>query len=210
MNLLEKSKTKSAKTDLKKEEIIRVASHLFSEKGFRETSLEEIGGKVNLHKTSLFYYFKNKEGILMAIMDTFIIDHLNILEEIINDTKLSGADKFKLALEKHFTLACDFGDHINIYLNEIKSLSPENRKKYYYKRKQYELLFENIIWEVQTDKKSPLFEGLDSKIVTLAILGMCNWIIKWYNDSGPLKPNEIFQIFYSILTKTKITDSSVD
>ena len=52
---------------VKVEEIIQVASHLFSTKGYEATSLKEIADEVGLHKTSLFHYFKNKEEILMGI-----------------------------------------------------------------------------------------------------------------------------------------------
>jgi len=184
------------------EDILNIASHLFSEKGYKATSLQEIADKVGLHKTSLFHYFKNKEEILMGVMDESLVDHMNILNEVANNPNLSGEEKLKIALEKQVSVTCKYKDHINVYLSEIKSLSPQNREKYNRTRKQYETYFEQIIEEIQEDKKSDLLKGLDPKIVKLGILGMCNWTIKWYHESGPLTPEEIYQIFYGIITKT--------
>lgn len=187
----------------KADEIVDVASRLFSQKGYEATSLKEIADHVGLHKTSLFHYFKNKENILMEVMDKSLKDHLNILNEIVNNSDMSGEEKFRLALEKQVLVTCKYKDHINVYLTEVRSLSPENQKKCIRKRKQYEAYFEQIIKEVQSDSKSNLFKGLDSTIVKLGILGMCNWIIKWYYEDGRLTPEEIFEILYSLITKGK-------
>ena len=188
----------------KQDEIISVASRLFSQKGYSATSLMEIADNVGLHKTSLFHYFRNKEEILMAVMDKSLKDHMNILNEIVNDPDLSGMEKLRLALEKQVFVTCKYKDHINVYLSEIKSLSTENRKKYNKKRKQYEMYFEKIIKEAQAEENSQLFKGLSSKVVNLGILGMCNWIIKWYHENGDLSPREIYQTFYGIITNTSL------
>ncbi|MFH1125173.1 MAG: helix-turn-helix domain-containing protein [Pseudomonadota bacterium] len=51
------------------EKILSAASRLFSKKGYKTTSLQEIADQVGLHKTSLFHYFKGKDEILMRVMD---------------------------------------------------------------------------------------------------------------------------------------------
>lgn len=187
----------------KAEQIIEVASRLFSEKGYKATSLRDIGSHATLHKSSLFNYFANKEEILMAVMDKSLNKHMNILNEIANDNRLAGIEKFKLALEKQILVTCRYRDHINVYLTEIMSLSPANREKYNKKRKEYESCFERIVKEAQADDRSGLVKGLDPKIVKLGVLGMCNWMIKWYHDDGVLRPEEIFEVFYRLLTHRK-------
>jgi len=191
----------------KLEEIISIASRLFSQRGYGGTTLRAIGNRAGLHKSSLFHYFKNKEEILMAVMDKSLKDHMNILNDIVNDPHLSGMEKLKAALEKQVAEICKYTDHINVYLSEIKSLTPKNRRKYKLKRKRYENYFEKIIKEVQADKKSKLFRGLDPKIVNLGILGMCNWMIVWYEEKGPLTPEDIYQIFYAMITNTSLQKS---
>jgi len=186
----------------KVEEIIQVASHLFSTKGYDATSLKEIADQVGLHKTSLFNYFNNKEELLMGIMDQSLNEHLTILDEIVKDSTLNGVEKFKLALEKQVLVTCRYKDHINVYLSETRSLSTENQKKYNIKRKDYEGYFDKIIKEVQADETIDLFKGLDTKLVRLAILGMCNWTIKWYSDKGSMEPQDIYKSFYRLITKS--------
>ncbi len=192
----------------KKNEIIDAASVLFSRKGYKATTIEQISNKANLHKSSLFHYFKNKEDVLMAVMDKSLNNHLNILTKIVVDPTLRGEEKLKLALGKQISTACRYRDHINVYLSEINSLSPEKRKKYTKRRKEHESCYEHIIKEIQADDTSNLFKGLDPKIVKLGILGMCNWTIKWYDENGPSEPTEIHDTFYSILTGRPIDDAN--
>ena len=183
----------------KADEIISVACSLFSRKGYSATSLKEIADQVGLHKTSLFHYFRNKEEILMEVMDKGLREYVDVLDDPAIDPNLKAEEKLWVALEKQVSVICKYKDYINVGLNEIKSLSPGNREKYNAKRKQYGKRFEQIILEIQGDYGSGLFKGLNFKIVNLGILGMCNWIINWYKEDGPLGPKEISEIFFDVL-----------
>ena len=68
-------------------------------------------------------------------------------------------------------------------------------------RKEHETLFEEIIKLVQKDKKSNLFKNVNSRIVKFGILGMCNWIIKWYDEGGRSTLEEIYEGFHAIITR---------
>jgi AcrR family transcriptional regulator len=185
----------------KREEIIQFASRLFSLKGYNATSLQDIAAEVGLHKTSLFHYFKNKEEILMEVMEISFKEYTDILNDSVKNGTISAEEKFRLALEEQVSVICKYKHYINVALNEIKSLTPENRGKYTRTRNDYGKHFEKIIREVQADEKSSLFKGIDQKIITLGILGMCNWIIKWYRKDGPLTPKEISDIFFKMITE---------
>ena len=194
-------KTATGTEGSKRKEVIEIASRLFSLKGYTATSLQDLADEVGLHKTSLFHYFKNKEEILMEVMNISFREYTEILDDSFKDAHLSAEEKFRVALEEQVSVICKYKHYINVALNEIKSLSPENRGKYTRTRNDYGQHFENIIKEVQADPESNLFKGLDPKIVNLGILGMCNWLIKWYRKDGPLNPKEISDIFFKMLTK---------
>jgi len=187
------------KTENTEEKILSAASQLFSDRGYKATSMDEIGGQVGLHKTSLFHYFKSKEEILMRVMDESLRDHIPALKQILDDPKLTSKEKLRLALKRQILVTCKFKDHINVWLTEAKGLPLKKRERYNKTRKQYETYFEEIIRQVQKDKKTDLFKGLDPRLVKLGILGMCNWLTKWYDENGPSTPEEIYTTFYSMI-----------
>lgn len=53
----------------KKEDIMQSAAMLFSNKGFRETSIAEISRMTGAAEGTIFYHFKNKEELFLCILE---------------------------------------------------------------------------------------------------------------------------------------------
>jgi len=183
----------------KYEKIISVAGSLISKKGYNGTSFQGIADKVGIHKTTIFHYFRNKEDLLLKVLERSVEEVNSNLRQIVSDEGLGPEEKLKRALNNHLRLMLGkYADNVNAYLYELRNLSPKNRRKYLEKRKMYEKDFRKIVDEM---KGRGYFDGLDSKIVTFGILGMLNWVIKWYKKSGPLGAEDISDIFYRMLVK---------
>lgn len=56
------------KENPKREEILEAGSECFARFGFDKTTLDDIGQLAGLNKASLYYYFKNKEEIFIAVV----------------------------------------------------------------------------------------------------------------------------------------------
>ncbi|NLI25711.1 MAG: TetR/AcrR family transcriptional regulator [Bacteroidales bacterium] len=52
-----------------RDQIIETASRIFSKYGFRKTTMDEIARVMGKGKSSIYYYFKNKEEIYEAVID---------------------------------------------------------------------------------------------------------------------------------------------
>jgi AcrR family transcriptional regulator len=185
--------------DNKYEKIISVAGKLISQRGYKGTSLQKISDEVGLHKSSLFHYFKNKEELLLRILEHSTDEVSTKLRKIIIENTLSPEEKLKEAIDNHLTLLSENFDRVNVYLNQIRSLSKKNQKIYLKKRKQYREDLEKIIEQM---KEKGYFKGLNTKIVTLGLLGMLNWVAKWFRRKGPLTIKDVSNIFYMMITKT--------
>jgi hypothetical protein len=44
-------------------------------------------------------------------------------------------------------------------------------------------------------KTGELQDDLDVKVAGYAILGMCNWVYRWYNPEGDMSAEEIAAVF---------------
>lgn len=55
----------------KKESIVRAAAILFSSKGFENTRMSEISSMTGAAEGTIFYHFKNKEDLFLAILEQF-------------------------------------------------------------------------------------------------------------------------------------------
>lgn len=63
------------RNEVRRAQILEAAAEVFGEVGYGPATLEAIGERVGLSKTSLYYYVKSKEELLAQIM-------LNLLDEI--------------------------------------------------------------------------------------------------------------------------------
>jgi len=183
-----------SKTGNQYEKIIAIASQLMSEKGYKGASLQEIADLVGIHKSTLFHYFKNKEELLLTVLGIAIEDVTRNLVVILENENLSPEEKLRQAIVSHLDSLSKYIDNVNVYHSEIRFLSGKNRRKYIETRKYYASCFEQIIDEIK-ESDSGHFRGLDTKIVTFGILGMCNWMVKWFNGSGPFNTKDIADIF---------------
>lgn len=183
----------------KYEKILKVAAALIRQKGYNGASLQEIANKVRIHKSTIFHYFKNKEELLLRILEESVDEVTSDLRRIVNNNNLKPEEKLKDAFDNHLCSMLEkHSDNVNAYLYELRNLSEKNRNIYLGKRKRYEKDFERIIKEM---KAEGFFRGLNTKMVTYGILGMLNWVAKWYKKEGPLSPKEISDIFYKMVTK---------
>lgn len=74
------------KSAQKRQQIISVAKSCFAQFGYDRTTLDDIGRRMGLNKSSLYYYFRNKEEIYTEVV-------LQEAENIIRDLQVEMLDK---------------------------------------------------------------------------------------------------------------------
>lgn len=79
--------------DRRRDDIINTANRLFFQKGFEGVSMEEIANEVELSKSTLYFYFKDKESLYFAIVNRGIkILKLMVIEETARCIKKDGLE----------------------------------------------------------------------------------------------------------------------
>ena len=92
---------KTAKNhNTKKDELVEIAEKLFLEKGYEETSVDDILNASGLSKGGFYHYFKSKEEVLAESISNFSEDLLKELEPLIEDKSIDALDKLKRFMEK--------------------------------------------------------------------------------------------------------------
>jgi AcrR family transcriptional regulator len=62
---------------IRKETILQHARHLFANKGYAETSMDDIAHACNVQKASLYHYFASKQEILQQMVDLEVSEWWN-------------------------------------------------------------------------------------------------------------------------------------
>ena len=75
--------------------ILDVSTRLFSEKGYDDTSLQDIINETKLSKGAIYHHFSSKEDILKANFHRLGNENAEIFAKIRDDSRLSGIEKLR-------------------------------------------------------------------------------------------------------------------
>ncbi len=89
----------------RKEAILKTAITLFSKKGYGETSMAEISNLSNVAEGTVFYHFKNKETLLLAVLERTKKDITREFENYLGNKNFSnGMDMMENAVSFYLYL----------------------------------------------------------------------------------------------------------
>ena len=89
-------KKNSKKPEIRRQELIDVASALFAEKGYEAVSVRDILNVVNGAPGMFYYYFKSKQDIYIAAQEQYITQRLERKCTIIEDETVSFDEKLPI------------------------------------------------------------------------------------------------------------------
>ncbi|MBD2847147.1 TetR/AcrR family transcriptional regulator [Paenibacillus sp. IB182496] len=95
----------AAEAEQSRQQIMRSARAIFVEKGYGAASMEEIRGRSGMSKGSIYYHFKSKQQLFLAILEQNIQDWLDKWKQIAQPDQ-SLTDKLH-ALAVHWVLDFD-------------------------------------------------------------------------------------------------------
>src|ERR1700736_699381 len=181
--------------DIKRDAVLQTAAHMFLEQGYRRTSMSELAKRLQITKPALYYYFHNKEQILVEC-DRAGITLIETLPDKALVSRGTGLTKVKAYIEAYAksVVLYDFGRCVAM-LDE-NELSLQTRKEVRALKRRIDASIRGYIEEGITDKS---IAPCDAKLASFAMSGAINWIGTWYKPSGPLSGVEIADHFTNLL-----------
>ncbi len=135
----------------KRERILKVSLKLFMEKGFNQTSIEEITKFAGISKGSFYTYFKSKEELLENIIESLIENVEKEFFKIVSIKKKNPVDYIESFLKLNLSLSKNFSSSILTIIRDV-SFAPTKvreemrkrlRKRIDEKLKQFVLLLKD-------------------------------------------------------------------
>ena len=174
----------------------KIAAALFNQKGYLETSMDDISIAGQLSKGGIYHYFSSKHEILYFISTNYMDLLLKDLEQELK--KIDGSlSKIKFIIFRHIDTYTKYTSEAKTTLHEAHLLPPHYFKIYSGKEKKYYRIVADVLSEVIGGPipKSRL------RVITFTLLGMCNWIYHWYKPKGHVSPSELSEIITNIFSK---------
>ena len=184
---------------LRIQKITATAAGLFHRKGYRSTTLDDVSKELGITKAALYHYVSSKEKLLSRI-------YIQALENIFRNTdKIAGKDlppdvRLRLIIQNHIKgIVIQSISMFSVFFTEENQLPEKEFRKIRREKRKYTQIVEGIIEE---GISQGLFKKTDPKLQAFAIIGMCNWVYKWYKPGhNPFTPDQIADHFVSLLER---------
>jgi len=140
----------------RRKEIFNASVHLFLEKGFTETSMREIADAAGIGKSTLYYYFKSKDEILISYFRNELTK-ITLRAEEIAEQNLSIVEKLRNIMQMHLAYLVDNKKNFLKLSLEAQRLSFESQEKIQKTRHAYQDLLCTLIEAgIQTGELRPV------------------------------------------------------
>jgi len=116
------------------ENILKVAIELFSEKGYKNTSVREICSRAKVNVAAVNYHFKSKLGVGQAVIKYLFEDYEERQSILFPSTKITTASEWEERMKAfiyHFILFREECDERNYYRSKLIFIELDNPSELY-------------------------------------------------------------------------------
>ncbi len=186
----------SRKQAFVREEILASATRLFAERGYRAVTIDDVATNLGYTKSVVYYYFKSKHEILWQLFQRTFELFFQSAEAIRKENLPTDVALAKM-LRLHAVNVMKHRDTTAIWNRDESELEPQQRRQVRQMKRDYDALFESVF---EAGVKQGLFREMPLHIAVGGMLGMSNWLYVWYDDKGPLSPDQIADHFTALLS----------
>jgi len=173
---------KSASESPRRAEICRAAARIFRDRGFDATAVSDIARALRMTKAGLYHYFPSKEAMLFEIM-SFGMERME--DEVMRPAREIAEPEARLRqmLMQHARIITRAEGAVAQLFHEQRALPASMRKVVNDQERRYFRLVRDTLQELETAGR---LRDVDPSIAALSLIGMIQWLPRWFRDDGPL------------------------
>jgi AcrR family transcriptional regulator len=177
--------------------IVRSAATAFGELGYRAATLDAIAERAGLSKVTLYRYVSSKEELLSLVVERTIDEFQQGLRRIIAEHRPAD-DTLRRIIRYQVTLLAEHLPFLTVFFSEEGGLPAPMAARSARAKREYDQAIERVVRE---GIEAGLFRDLPPNLVVFGLLGMCNWLHKWYRPDGKRSAEEIADVFVALLER---------
>ena len=171
----------------REQQILAAAEEVFAERGFQNTSMDEVSLRVGVSKPMLYEYFSSKEGLLLACVARIRADLHGVTLQAVSAAEPRGPRAaLEAGLEAYFDFADRHGRAWAVLLNESVIVAGPAEEAIEEIRGQQTKLLENVISRWQ-----PAASPVRVSVLAHGLVGAGERVARWrLRDGSGTGPHE--------------------
>ena len=184
-------------------QILRKAEELIARGGFHEMTMEAIADALDVSKSGLYHYFKQKEDLLYAIrFDT--LTGLVVKQRERMESNRPYVEQVQEMLREGLKLVSDSPAKYRAIFELKQHTSSTREAEISALEREY---FHMMVATVQAAIDEGSFRPIDARLFAQAILSMANHAQYWFKPSGRLSHRAVADAYWDMLTVGVLVDS---
>ena len=152
-----------------REQILVTAKGLFIQQGYHGLAMRQISEAVGVSKAALYYHFKDKEELFLAILSGYLNEIEAAIDKIMAKP-VSSSEHIRLFAEYILKQPADQRAVTRLGSQEMSQLSAASRKMF--GKIYHDKFIGKLITIFKTGIESGEFQAFDAEVSTWALLGM--------------------------------------
>lgn len=169
------------------QEVLDVAAQLFKEKGYRSTSLADIGGVLGMNKASLYYYVKSKEELARQL----ILRAARRLRDVSRSPQLDSlpaGDALEVLVREHCSLILDHPNEMGLLIQQRRFVESGVLDEIVERERLYAAHLRAVI---ARGIEEGVFRKVDARVATQLVLDTVNGLLRWYRQDGRVSREDV-------------------
>jgi AcrR family transcriptional regulator len=183
----------------RRREVMAAAVAVFSERGYRATSMSDIADRLGMGKASLYHYVGSKEEILVELYEDVLRENVIAARRIASSGE-TALDALAELIADRVAYTCRNRELLRVFFEEEAELPARQQSRLISVRHEYEQTLLEMVARGETAGEFML--TTTPQIFVNTVLGAANWTYKWFQPQGPLTPEELGAQMAKILLAT--------
>lgn len=174
--------------EARRRDVLDAAVRVFSQRGYRAASMQDIAARVGLSKPALYHYVQSKEQVLVELYEGVLEDSLASVRAIAAADG-PAVDLLRAAIVDRVEYTCVNRRLLRVFFEEEAELPRRQLRNVLEARREYEDAVIELVERAVAEGSLAL--PVTPRIFVNTALGAANWAYKWYDPKGPLRPREL-------------------
>lgn len=178
--------------------LLAVASVLFAERGFAQTSVQDIVESAGVTKGAMYHYYASKDDLLQEIYTRLLTLQAGRLGEIA-DRDLPAGARLRAAAADVVVTTLEHLDDAVVSMRSMHMLPEAGRATIRAERRRYHERFRALVEEGQ--RTGELRSDVSADLAVHQFFGGVHHLGTWYRPDGELRPEQIGETFADLLLR---------
>jgi AcrR family transcriptional regulator len=170
----------------RKEELLEKISGLFAKKGYEKSSMRDIAAHLAMTKAGLYYYFENKQQMLVDIINYGMDQALSEMRQELPQIR-NTEEKVEWIIRRQIDFYSQHQSRTKVSIHERDALEAKHARIISKKEKEYVKIVKQVIKQIIDENRA----NISPQVATFSLLGMLNWLVHWYDPRGKVPPDRL-------------------